>query len=619
MPSIEISIGPVQDFVARSRRTRDLWASSFLLSYLAAHVVRGLQEAGARIVRPTIVGDSLVDWVTGRGTGAPPDMGSLPNQLVARIDGDAHETVRKAKEAFDGAWEKVVSAVWAQFVQPVASLGREVELRWRRQTASFWEFIWTIVDDDHEGAQLARRKLFRPHWGEDEPGEKCSLFHDLEELSGYPPSTPEGRSAQKEFWKKLRKKCGTNEIKENERLSAIGLIKRLFPKVSETALGWSLEVEKWPSTLHVAAGPWVKRARGAAPEVLRRFADEVRRKVPDAFRTTSVRLESFEGSGLERIDPNLLFRESLFAERDEPSIPEGIVEALSHLLQDIEKAADGAGRIVGPPPSYYALVLADGDRLGETIGQVGAQKVSQAILAFSGKVDGIVRRHGGVTVYRGGDDVLALLPAESSIRCAEELGETFERVFREQGADASLSAGVVFAHIKAPLSAVLREGRWILDAVAKEGNGRSSVAVSLLQGGGRSCLWVSRWKREGRSFDVSRTLDDVVDLLGASRVEPGASSSMLYRLRDTLGLIAGWARWSPGAWASVGEQDLYALVAGTVSQSLRVEGPVVGAITDAIVRLLWRARSGEASDEIGLDGLVLARFLSRIRGSGVTE
>ena len=32
---LHFSIGPVQGFVAQSRRTRDLWASSFLLSHLA--------------------------------------------------------------------------------------------------------------------------------------------------------------------------------------------------------------------------------------------------------------------------------------------------------------------------------------------------------------------------------------------------------------------------------------------------------------------------------------------------------------------------------------------------------------------------------------------------------
>ena len=32
---LHISIGPVQKFVGQARRTRDLWAGSFLLSWMA--------------------------------------------------------------------------------------------------------------------------------------------------------------------------------------------------------------------------------------------------------------------------------------------------------------------------------------------------------------------------------------------------------------------------------------------------------------------------------------------------------------------------------------------------------------------------------------------------------
>ena len=36
---LDISIGPVQGFVSQSRRTRDLWGSSYLLAFLSAHAM----------------------------------------------------------------------------------------------------------------------------------------------------------------------------------------------------------------------------------------------------------------------------------------------------------------------------------------------------------------------------------------------------------------------------------------------------------------------------------------------------------------------------------------------------------------------------------------------------
>jgi len=52
---LEFAIGPVQRFVAQSRRTRDLWGSSYLLSFVAAHAVLGASRvSGVRIVHPLV-------------------------------------------------------------------------------------------------------------------------------------------------------------------------------------------------------------------------------------------------------------------------------------------------------------------------------------------------------------------------------------------------------------------------------------------------------------------------------------------------------------------------------------------------------------------------------------
>ena len=79
---LDISIGPVQGFVAQSRRTRDLWGSSYLLSFLAAHAMHGAQQAGGRITRPVVGKDPLYLWVSGAREGGAPPMGTLPNHFV---------------------------------------------------------------------------------------------------------------------------------------------------------------------------------------------------------------------------------------------------------------------------------------------------------------------------------------------------------------------------------------------------------------------------------------------------------------------------------------------------------------------------------------------------------
>lgn len=48
--TLHFTIGPVQSFVAQSRRTRDLLTSSFLLSYLSGVAMVYVLEAGGKII-----------------------------------------------------------------------------------------------------------------------------------------------------------------------------------------------------------------------------------------------------------------------------------------------------------------------------------------------------------------------------------------------------------------------------------------------------------------------------------------------------------------------------------------------------------------------------------------
>ena len=71
-------IGPVQDFIRQARKTQDLWAGSFLLSYLIAQAMLAVaREIGPdAIVYPQLRGVPLADWAWHK-------QGILPGQLRA--------------------------------------------------------------------------------------------------------------------------------------------------------------------------------------------------------------------------------------------------------------------------------------------------------------------------------------------------------------------------------------------------------------------------------------------------------------------------------------------------------------------------------------------------------
>ena len=639
---IDISLGPVQGFVTQSRRTRDLWGSSYLLSFLAGHAMYGAREAGGLITQPLVDDDPLYNRIRGRRSGAPPLIGTLPNHFVVEADGDARLIADAAKAAMDAAWHRLSHAVWARYVDHASADGERTERIWGRQIDGFWNLVWTSGPAEGYGL-LARRKLWRSHRLPDEPGDKCTVMSDWQELSGHIRSRgTKSRENQDRFWRRIRGRSSPLDIREDERLCAIALIKRLFPKLSNETLGWPLDASHWPSTVYVGAAPWVNRVSYAAPEAARRYAESVRTHVPDAL---TERRGPIDGAGesaagdFHKLDANYYHHDQVMDERLCPlgeKAPAGARQELARLLHEVYNARSDDDCRIGPPSSFYALLLADGDRLGRLAAERGGATVGKALARFTEEVQKIIRNHQGITIYAGGDDVMAMLPVPGALACAEALAQTYRTAFEGQPA-ATLSAAVLFAHVRNPLGPALATTRRLLDDVAKESNGRDSLVAAVLNPGGLSCQWVTTWQRtttdHGQSSSVCQ-LNELVDRLKSDAAEPGLSSSLIYRVRETLSALCGWDRWKPGAWGPVPEGlDIRAFLNAEILQSLTVrmeEGAEAraAAMGDVVWRLLGRSSSSDERDskaslteecdsrntdcrnlEAGIDVLLLARFL----------
>ena len=628
---LDISIGPVQGFVAQSRRTRDLWGSSYLLSFLTGHAMRGAAKAGGRIVQPMVDEDPLYRWIGGSREGEAPRIGSLPNRFAVETDGNARDIAGAAAKAFEIAWGRVCGAVWGGFVEHAADAGNGTEAIWKRQTGAgvFWEVSWTAGPAGAASRLLARRKHWRSHRPPDEHGDKCTVMHDLQELSGYVHARggDDGRR-QKEFWCRVRERLGPLDLRKDERLCAVAFMKRLFPKVAPDALGWNVDSSHWPSTVYVGALPWIRRVMAAQPGQARRYADEVRASGSGVLAERAAPfagLDAPAAGDFPKLDANYFHRQSVANERLCPlagSAGSDRREKLDRLLKDIYEARDEVGGRLGAPSSFYALLLADGDRLGKLVGALGGDTVGKALAAFTRAAPGIVRKHDGVTVYAGGDDVLAMLPAPEALSCTASLADSYRSAFQERSG-ATLSAAVAFAHVRLPLGAALVEAHRLLDDIAKEANGRDSLAVGVLKPGGLNCQWVTTWIRrrpDGGSSSAAELLNRLAARLGSGAAEPGLSSALIYRVRETLAALCGWDAWSPGAWGRIPEGlDVRALLRAEILHSLAVRTEDAEARADELIAPVWSAlgRSCAPSDggktgvaEAGVDALLLARFLA---------
>ncbi len=646
---LDISIGPVQGFVAQSRRTRDLWGSSYLLSFLSAHAMRGAKRAGCKIVQPVVDHDPLYRWVSGCREGDPPRIGSVPNHLVVEVNGDVRKVAEAGVQALEMAWMRLCAAVWDKFVAHACSDGDGTEGIWDRQTCAFWEVTWTAGESAAGSGLLARRKHWRSHRPPDEAGDKCTMMHDWQEISGYTRSqSPASRKRQDRFWKKVRARTGELDLGKKERLCAIALVKRLYPKVCEEALGWPVDRIGWPSTVHIAARPWIDRVAAAIPEQASDYARIVKRNAKESplgeRPTTQVR----RAGDFSRLDANYFHRGFVQSERLCPLKDDstGTRGEIVDELKAIYDAKDKNDRKIGPPLSFYALLLADdGDRLGKLLGELGEegrQTVGLALRAFTSKVPQIVEAHDGVTVYAGGDDVLAMLPVPHALSCADRLSREYRQAFGGRS-NATLSAAVVFAHVRLPLQAAMGEAHRLLDDVAKDGNGRNSLAAAVLKPGGLNCQWTTSWTRKtpsGESTPAVVLLDKLTKSLDSNSAEPSLSSALVYRIRETLINLCGWEGWQPGSWGRLQEDlDIRAFLRAEIGHSLAARmGEGYESRADELVDLahsvLGPARNCKPVDsakasassanararrrvpdqghhaEAGFDALLLARFLA---------
>ena len=135
---------------------------------------------------------------------------------------------------------------------------------WDRQINNFWEIVWTVSDRLRVVAGIYRSVSIGEHIIlRKSLGDKCTVMHDLQELSGYVRAKGRTqREKQDKFWRQIISmivKLVMLNLNEDERLSAIALVKRLFP-VADGALDWTVDAERWPSTVYVGALPWMELA-----------------------------------------------------------------------------------------------------------------------------------------------------------------------------------------------------------------------------------------------------------------------------------------------------------------------------------------------------------------------
>ncbi len=523
---LHFTIGPVQSFVAQSRRTRDLWAGSFLLSWLAGQAMYAVRSQGGEIVFPVVEKDGkqvdpLFNAIVNDGQGTP-HIGSVPNRFKASYSGAVD--VAKVKEYVQKRWFDLANEVWKSFIKDKIEFGNGTEKIWKEQIETFWEINWVCgneCSDGSDGAWLDMRKNWRSHWPAVQGGDHCTLMGDWQEISGHIRSKALER--QDKFWGEFQRdeNVGRLDLRDGERLCAIALVKRLFPKLSKKqmtrTIGWPPGgshkiVGNWPSTSYMAALPWLTSHQDNKlifDEYYQTLEDNINAKDLDRLsgeRATSIEKLDNLPKKIRQLDGNLFHVDALKNYRTTP-LSANISEAKDKdpdvlIRGEVVKGLRKMGKVESlgnHAQPFYSLLIMDGDNMGKLLKSYDNQAISSALLNFTQKAKAIVEKNQGVLIYAGGDDVLALVSMTNAINCARELRAEYEHSFKNEQAlnsglhDFTISAGIVYAHYHLPLKKVMSCAHNSLDDVAKEKNGRNSIALTVMKAEGVSASWVGNF------------------------------------------------------------------------------------------------------------------------------
>lgn len=533
---IIISIGPVQGFIAASRRSRDLRNASWLLSDLSRTAARAVRDFG-EVVFPASLDDDApvankIVAVVGDAPAAGRAAGEAVGARILQLSDDAFRNLRELIES-DKAREQIrdlPEVVWA--ASPIVSGYAEA-----RRTAE---------------RLLAARKSLRDFsqvtWGSDAP--KSNLDGQRESVidEGIYPKRGDGETKRLQFAGHAAR-LGIKR-KGSERLCGPGLLKRRLESGGA-----------FPSTSGVAASAIDRRLRRDHADARDRYLQALDGCSPEYTR--------------DPFDAIVFVREQL-----DEVVPDENLERARNALDDLYGSTD-----VDRPLPYYAILAADGDRMGELInaldGEDDHRRLSTALAGFARSARGIVERSHGSIVYAGGDDVLAFLPLDKALRCAADLATAFSETlgdfrYAAGGGRPTLSAGLGVSHYFVPLQDALELARKAEDA-AKTSHGRDAIHVIVSKRSGSETGFGGRW------HEALAVLDEFAGMHLADEVPDG----LAYQLRDLAHRL---------------ERGVERAQAESLRQPLRIEG----------LRLIGRKRGQRGARDLD-DGVraSLAEVLDR--------
>ncbi|MFU1798619.1 type III-B CRISPR-associated protein Cas10/Cmr2 [Paenibacillus azoreducens] len=454
------SIGPVQDFIAQARKTRDLWFGSYVLSELSKEAARCLSEE--------FKGQLIFPSFNQQGAGADLRNLRVANKILSIVEmnddpgEDSNKDPKKDPKSVALRVRSAVARKWLDYAHKAKEKleGSIIEPMWERQVKDFIEFysVWTELPSEEEYpealARLERLMTARKTLRDFRPNEPANLFGDVKS------SLNPGRESVL--------KSGNYEvyagygIKETETLDAITLVKRLSRFIGEK--------REFLSVCDIAFHQFRNQLENPEFSADKEKANRYYRSIRESLKSHGIHLP---GDTPQTYDSRMFYanriEEGIFELAKEQGKSTQISRVIhQQLTQDFTEKLGRLYRDISIKPTpYYAFVVGDGDRMGSCLRNIQTpeehQRFSQNLSDFAAGVESTIAANSGQLIYSGGDDLMALLPLDCCLAAIREIRQGFSEAMKRALPDANewptLSVGVAIVHMIEPMEESLRAAK----------------------------------------------------------------------------------------------------------------------------------------------------------------
>ncbi len=449
------TIGPVQSFIEQARKTHDLKAGSDLLSHLIDSTMKQLDsQCSIEFIFPN------------------ESISSKPNRFFAKVESDNIQKIGEyAKSSVINEFETIACKLLSELKLPEPG-------DFKSQINDLLYANWAALplEKDNYAERYAEIEKYlgaiknvRQFHKMEEEGRKCSLCGERNVL----------------FYRGKKRRYVPNDavslnelspkyVMDGEGLCAVCFTKRSFsiknsyPSVAEISLMDTLD--KLDSTLK----------------------------------------NEYKGLFGTHFDEELYFESNLTEEYFKKyCYPDEKLESAKDHLKKIKN--DAKNKNIGFP-TYYAVIMFDGDSMGKWLSgeylkeksqlMEFHKKLTKKLGNFSKKVEEITQKPKGKLVYAGGDDALAFINLNHLLPVIKEVRGNFPK-FEEidQVSDkktSSVSCGICISHYKTQLSETLRWARK-MEKEAKKIDRKNAFAIAVLKRSGETRETVYKWEYNSKS------------------------------------------------------------------------------------------------------------------------